>query len=380
MSNYKYDVNLYDLRKKDENTKDQIEYMLIRTMSMFKWNNLPSTIPQRSLELFLQCNGSVIWQERDDNHYIYTGGLGGEPDYLYRPTLATIANPAQNYDANLTICWDDDTIENECVVCMNDTLLKGLIPIHRKYASQMSENELSIWLSDILSRMPWLLSAQDDKTQKSAEQFLANIFEGKLGVVTDSAFLDGIKEHVLNNGQHQTLASLIQLHQYYKASWFNELGLNAMQNGMKKEAISDSEENMNADILKPLVDTMLKCRQEFCELINKKYGLDVSVELNSSWEDNEIETELEQEALENEVEDTAEGEENENINGTDTGDNDSDDTNNDDQDNTDNDDINDETEEKSEDEIAEETLQDTIEEIKNDVEEILEEVKEEEDE
>lgn len=364
MSRYDYDVNFYDLKNKAENTSDQIQYMLIRTMSMFKWNDLPKTIPQRSLELFLQTNGSIIWQERDGNHYIYTGGLGGEPDYLYRPTLATIANPAQNYDANLTICWDEDTIDNECVVCMNDTLLKGLLPIHRKYASQMSENELSIWLSDVLSRMPWLLSAQDDKTQKSAEQFLANIFEGKLGVVTDSAFLDGIKEHVLNNGQHQTLASLIQLHQYYKASWYNELGLNAMQNGMKKEAISDSEENMNADILKPLVDTMLKCRQEFCDLINQKYGLNVSVELNSSWEDNEIETELEQEALEDEVEEE-ETDENSNINSDDSTDDEVSE-------------VDESSDEKSEDDVVEETLNETIEEIKEEVEEILDEVKEEE--
>lgn len=300
MSNKRiYDINFYDLKDKKQNTKDMVEYQLDRTLSMFKWKNLPKTIPERSLELYLQTNGFVLLTKHNDEYCIYYGGLGGEPDYLYRPTIATIANPAQRFDAQLEIAWevDDDTPEDAAVICINDPLLKGLLPIHQKYASQLAENELTLWLTDILTRMPWLLSAQDDKTKKSAELLLSNIFEGKLGVVTDSAFLDGIKEHVLNNSNHQSLAALMQLHQYYKASWFNEVGLNAMQNQFKKEAISDSEQQMNTDTLTPLIDIMLANREDFCDRVNQLYGLDISVELNSAWKDNEIEEEASIEAL-----------------------------------------------------------------------------------
>lgn len=301
MSNKRiYDINFYDLKDKKQNTKDMVEYQLDRTLSMFKWKNLPKTIPERSLELYLQTNGFVLLTKHNDEYCIYYGGLGGEPDYLYRPTIATIANPAQRFDAQLKIAWevDEDTQEDAAVICINDPLLKGLLPIHQKYASQLAENELTLWLTDILTRMPWLLSAQDDKTKKSAELLLSNIFEGKLGVVTDSAFLDGIKEHVLNNSNHQSLAALMQLHQYYKASWFNEVGLNAMQNQFKKEAISDSEQQMNTDTLTPLIDIMLANREDFCERVNQLYGLDISVELNSAWKDNEIEEEASIEAIE----------------------------------------------------------------------------------
>lgn len=295
-----YDINFYDLKDKKQNTKDMVEYQLDRTLSMFKWKNLPKTIPERSLELYLQTNGFVLLTKHNDEYCIYYGGLGGEPDYLYRPTIATIANPAQRFDAQLKIAWevDEDTPEDAAVICINDPLLKGLLPIHQKYASQLAENELTLWLTDILTRMPWLLSAQDGKTKESAEDFLKNIFKGELGVVLDSAFLEGIKEHVLNNSNHQSLAALMQLHQYYKASWFNEVGLNAMQNQFKKEAISDSEQQMNTDTLTPLIDIMLANREDFCERVNQLYGLDISVELNSAWKDNEIEEEASIEALE----------------------------------------------------------------------------------
>ena len=365
MSKKIYDINFYDLHNKDNNIKDLIEYMINRTMSMFKWNNLPKSIPQRSLELYLQTQGFVLLTKHNDELCIYYGGLGGEPDYLYRPTIATIANPAQRWDAQLPIAWevDENTPENAAVIGLNDPLLKGLIPINQKYASQIAENELTLWLTDILCRMPWLLSAQDDRTKASAEQMLNNIFEGKLGVVTDAAFLDGIKEHVLSSNQHQSLGALMQLHQYYKASWFNELGLNAMQNQFKKEAISDSEQQMNTDTLTPFIDIMLKCRQDFCENVNALYGTDISVELDSAWEDNKLEEEAivegtDEELSENEVEEDT----NEEV--------------------TEEDNSNEEIEQNDEESTKDTTEEDTketlveqeIEEIKETVEEIAEEI------
>ena len=365
MSKAIYDINFYDLHNKDKNIKDLVEYMINRTMSMFKWNNLPKSIPQRSLELYLQTQGFVLLTKHNDELCIYYGGLGGEPDYLYRPTIATIANPAQRFDAQLPIAWevDEDTPENAAVIGLNDPLLKGLIPINQKYASQIAENELTLWLTDILCRMPWLLSAQDDRTKASAEQMLNNIFEGKLGVVTDAAFLEGVKEHLLSTNQHQSLGALMQLHQYYEASWFNQLGLNAMLNQFKKEAISDSEQQMNTDILTPFIDIMLKCRQDFCENVNALYGTDISVELDSAWKDNELEEEAfvegtDEELSGNEVEETTNKEvtEEETLN-EETEQN-----------------IEEDTENIEEEDNAETPIEQSIEEIKETVEEILEEV------
>lgn len=373
MSKPIYDINFYDLHDKRKNTRDMVEYMFDRTQSMFKWSNLPKTIPQRSLELYLQFQGFVLLVKHNDEYCIYYGGLGGQPDYLYRPTIATIANPAQRFDAQIPIAWEIDentSSENDgaAVIGLNDPLLKGMLPIHQKYASQISENELTLWLTDILTRMPWLLSAQDDVTKKSAEEMLKNIFEGKLGVVTDSAFLDGIKEHILNNSSHQSLGALMQLHQYYKASWYNEIGLNAMQNQFKKEAISDSEQNMNEDTLTPFIDIMLRCRQEFCDNVNELFGLDISVELDSAWEDNEIEEEAMIDEMVNGEGELSENEEQETeIDNT-----------SDDNIKTEENEENIEESPKNEDEQVEETLNETIETIKEEVEEILDEIKTEE--
>ena len=288
-----YKLDLYDFSNKLETTMDYIDYMTERCMSIFKWNNLPDTIPQDVLELYLQGNGNCFFTKVNDKYYVFTGGLGGEPDYNYRPTLYTVANPALNYNESLKIGIDG-------VLIKNDTLLKGLLPLHKRYATILANNEISLRIADINLRITSLISSTDDNTTKSAEKYLKDIEDGKLGIIADDGFVDSIKAQPLAVNE-RILTALIEYQQYVKSSWFNELGLNSNFNGMKKEAISDSEQAMNEDVLKPLIDTMLECRQKACEEINAMFDLNISVSLNSSWEDNQEELELEHDVLEAET-------------------------------------------------------------------------------
>ena len=297
---YKYDVNLYEFENKSECVHNEIDYMLIRCLEMFRYKNLPDSIPYRTLELFLQTGGVVGWTDKPDGVLrVFFGGLGGEPDEYYRPTIFTLANPALKYSAELNIIWDEGQ-EGDLVVMLNDGLRKGLMPLHRKFASQIVENELSLKVSCINSRMPFLLSADDERTRKSAEEYLQNIADGKLGVVNNSAFLEGIKEHQLGNQTHMVFNQLVEHNQYIRSTWYAQLGLNSMFN-MKKEAISDAEKQMSEDELLPLIDNMLEERRRALKIINEKFGTNIEVEFNSSWEDNIEELELNHEVLEAEA-------------------------------------------------------------------------------
>ena len=57
---------------------------------------------------------------------------------------------------------------------------------------------------------------------------------------------------------------------------------------MKRESIQQNESDMNHDSLKPLIDDMLECRQDFCEWMNDNFGLNMSVEFNSIWAEREL--------------------------------------------------------------------------------------------
>lgn len=279
-----------DPKNKMKVRADHIDYMLARTHRMFKWDNLPDTIPDRIPELFLQINGHVCFTEVNGDLYILTGGLGGPPDPYYMPTLYTVANPALNYSKSLKI-------GDDCVVIPNDSMYKGLMPLFTRYAAAMTETELSIFIASINSRISEIISASDDDTKESAEIYLQHIQDGELGVIGESAFMEGVNVHAGNAGSvHTIIEDLIELEQYQKASWYNELGLNANYN-MKRESINSGESQLNRDALLPLVDDMLQVRQEKIEQVNKKYGTDITVDLASAWKDNEIEISEEQKAI-----------------------------------------------------------------------------------
>ena len=253
----------------------QILYMLARTQSMFDYEGLPDTIPSRNLEIMLQINGNVFFTQVDGKYYVFTGGLGGEPDVYYEPTIYTVANPALNFSKNLKI-WEDG------ILIRNDSYGVGLLPMMQKYAALMVENEFTMRISDINARIAFLLSAADDRTEKSAKTFLERIVNGEMGVITESAFIDSLKVNPAGTEHSQRMTDLIEYQQYLKAAWFNDLGINANYN-MKREAISPNEAQLNDDALLPLIDDMLEQRQIALDKINEMYGLDIRVRLDSSW-------------------------------------------------------------------------------------------------
>ena len=290
----------YDPANKRENENQFITYMLNRTQSMFKWSGLPDTIPERILELFLQIEGHCCFYQYEDSLYVFFGGLGGKPDVYYMPTIYTIANPALGISKNLKI-------DDECIVMSNDSMYRGLMPLFTRYAAAMTETELSISIATKNSRIISLISAPDDRTKSSAEHYLDQVDKGRLGVIAENAFLEGIKTQPYGSAANtNVITNLIELMQYQKASWFNELGLNANYN-MKRESLNSEESQLNNDALLPLVDDMLKCRRKAAEKVNEMFGTDISVDLASSWEDNEIEIAIEHGEIEEPIEDPEEG-------------------------------------------------------------------------
>ena len=276
----------YNVKDKSRVVNDHVRYMLNRLQSMFQWDGLPDTIPERSLELLLMINGFAGVLQVDGDLYAMYGGLGGEPDAYYRPTILTVANPALDYSANLRI-------NEECCIVLGDSLLTGVMPLLSRYATALCENELSMKIAMVNARITSLISAPDDRTKAAAEKYLSDIDDGTLGVIGENAFLDGVRAQPYGNtGYSNGLTNLIECEQYLKASMFNELGLNANYN-MKRESLNSAESQLNDDALYPLVDDMLKCREYGAKRINEMFGTNISVKLSSAWEDNQIELDLE---------------------------------------------------------------------------------------
>lgn len=305
---------LVDFSDKKASVMQYVAYMLSRTQSMFKYTGLPESLPQRELELMFQTNGFISIpipskvEGVKGNIYAFAEGasLGGERDVYYMPTICNIASPALNWSASLKI-------GEECIVIPNDSLYIGLLPMFSRYASMLAENDVTIRLADINARIIDLLSAPDDRTRKSAEAYLKDIEDGKLGVIADNAFLEGIKSQpYASSGSTNNITQLIELQQYLKAGWYNDIGLNANYN-MKRESINSDEAQLNDDALLPLALDMLRMRKIGFDMVNRLCGCNIKVELNSSWKVRQEEQEQTLEEAETPLDDNSTHVENETV-------------------------------------------------------------------
>lgn len=284
--------------------KHEVIKMLNKSTTIFEYEGLPDTIQVKDLETQLQVGGYNIWKEVKGDLYTFNGGLGGEPNPYYLPTIAIVANPALRVDKSFII-------DKECVVMLNDHYYEGLMPMFNKNATLLVEAEISLWYAIINARVPALIQADNDNTKASAEEFFKKIVNGDgYGVIASKEFFDGIRSQDFYKQAY--IKDIIESIQYIKGSWYNEIGLNAAFN-MKREAINEAEATLNEDILYPTIDNMLECREFALDKVNKMYGTNIKVKLNSVWEQNRKHEDLVLEAEEAEIEATKnDGEENEN--------------------------------------------------------------------
>lgn len=288
---------------KEKSSSEFATYFLARLMKMFKYDGLPEEIPQDCMNKMLLQDGfcwftkwksnTLVGEERDQ-FYVFHGRMGSVIDAYYRPTEIIISNPGANCFKNFTLNKQKGGTYygDEGVIIRNDTLYHGLMPLIKRYAYLLAENILTLRTADVCLRIIALISAQDDKTYLSANEFIRSIEDGKMLAVSEGKFFEGVKMQSppSNNGSY--LTQFIEYQQYFLGSFFNEIGLNANFN-MKRESIAKSESSLNEDSMLPLCQNMLMCRQQDFDVVNEMYGLNIKVSFDSAWLQNALEIMLE---------------------------------------------------------------------------------------
>ena len=270
-----------------------IQKTLLKTQRLFEYENLPKTIPQRSLEFILQTFGYAIFTKVDNEYYIFYGGLGGVPNAYYQPTQAIVSNPYLKY-------FDTLEIDDDCVVIRNDAFMFGLTPLIKRYAYLQSELDITMKFTALNLRHSFVFDAPDDIAKAGAEAYINSIVDGKKPAVIKSVLGDDSLHITPNSTPPATVQHLIELKQYVEGTFLQEIGIQSAFN-MKREAINEAESTLSTDILFPLIDDLLYERQLAIDLINKKYGLDIKVKISSVWAHTRTNRYLQEQILANEA-------------------------------------------------------------------------------
>lgn len=266
----------YDYKNKAGNIRLLNKYMLAKTVSMFEYSGLPETLPSSELEKLIQKNGfAFVTKANGGNIYAFAGSIGGECDAYGNGKNFIISNPHLNFNKTCDI-------EKDGVLFQNDDLRLGLMPIFERGNTFLVENDINMMLWGYNSRTQKLISASDDRTKESADQYVKKIIDGDISVVSENAMFEGVKVQGSQNSAGASVQQMIEFTQYLKATMLNEVGISSNFN-MKRERLISSELDAAEDSLFPLVYNMMQQRIAAVEKLNKMFGLSVTVDFGSIW-------------------------------------------------------------------------------------------------
>lgn len=261
-----------------------------KCLSLFKWENLPSTVDERFLMTQLVLNGKVCWFSHNGNIYALNGAPGAEPNVYYEPTKFIVANPIIG-SKTLTIRSLDGSEDvsklDGILMALTDidyeltpAVHGGLYGLIYQTAGLLADNISSLNVAQINGRAAVAFTADTEALASTAEEVLKDIYEGKPYKVLSQDILNKITATPLgSSGQNNTIMTLIEAHQYILASFYNEIGIAGNWN-MKRERVNTAETELMTGSLDVSVYNMEKNLKEAVERVNELFGTDIKVELN----------------------------------------------------------------------------------------------------
>ena len=240
--------------------------LLELSISMFKWENLPSSIDDRFLELILFGDGMSVFFKDDgiDDYLALRCMIGGTLDVYNIPTMRT-AYAANGYNKPLT---PDDS-----VLIFNNMLHCNSVLLVEYYAKRLWDIDRTIDINVKAQKTPILIAC--DETERLTMMNLYKNYEG------NQPYIFGQKNHVTPNSLQvlKTEAPLVadRLMTIRNNIW-NEaltyLGISNTNFNKKERMLSSEASNMNGDTVASRY-SRLNARQQACKQINEKFGLDI---------------------------------------------------------------------------------------------------------
>lgn len=306
----------FDKRKM---TRDNYFMLLNKTAQMFEYDNLPPTLPRIALEFLLQIEGSaVIWSPpynykprgygpsfsfaslRESNRALVTNDVevttSQSPLYAFSCTLADAPDPyGEPYKVIVTnpgfipSISEELILNHDCVLIRNDTYMRGIDSLHRKYAYLLTEAEVSLRSTLICLRDQLTFVAKTEPQRAAVAKYISDRENGVPGSIL-APDLGTPLEAIKADGRTNSVELAVNGRQAIYAAWYNEIGLNPSFS-LKREYTSAQEIGENNSLLQPTIDDMLYCREQACKNINAMFGTNISVHKSSSWEFKEKELE-----------------------------------------------------------------------------------------
>lgn len=245
--------------------------LMLIARSLFKWNNLPNGIDEKWIERYLFSEGACLFFKDDKVGFMVTKfGEQGKLNYYDEPTTV------RAYATDFIPVERENNVDS--VIIRNNDDMIPTFPTIQIYSAKLTNIERTMDNNILAQKMPFVITCSD-KQRLSFKQAIKQRDEN-VPVIYGDKNLDINDIKVLKTDTPIVFDKL----QVQKMNVWNEcltsLGINNA-NTNKRERLITSEVNANDQMIQANEDVMLKARERACELINKMFGLNISVERRS---------------------------------------------------------------------------------------------------
>ena len=251
----------------------------------FKWKNLPKTVDPYLIEWSLLNYGNVGFIDIEPFGIVsLPTNVGGKLNlYGYPTECFAFGFDGLNRKFIPYIPYSNNFEECNGIVCYDNSLRYPYINYVFDYASRLSDTIRSIDVAVKKLKMPYYIVC-DEKQVQSIKKSLEDVNTNFDGIFHSNTLAPDTIQ-VLNTGANPNLITSMWDNFENSFDVFKGIcGLNNNAQSDKKERLLVDEVNANNEVTAMAIENRLQQRQTFCEFINKKWGLNVSVSINENAE------------------------------------------------------------------------------------------------
>lgn len=250
---------------------DYLERMKKICLSMFEWQNLPTSMNARFLEMCLYYNGQAALLYDDDYGYINTMAADGGYINIYGlPTEIQCYSYRFNQRRALYMTDTGEEKGKECILVMNNYERIPTCSTVNLFAYRLAEAQRTADVNIKAQRTPVLITT--DQKQYFTLKKMYEEYDGN----TPAIFAD---KNVITPDALKTLKTdapyVAQDIMDYKREIWNEfltfMGISNLSE--KRERMISNEIDSNNELVNLNLQALLVPRKEACKQFNEKYGL-----------------------------------------------------------------------------------------------------------
>lgn len=275
---------MYDVADVKAGYKYWFSKLLNVCLSIFEYDGLPASLPQREVELQLQLNGNcVIFLKNGE--LITTNVSGYDMDKYYQHTKGTYAQPVIGsgnlvFDSYNNVRIFNCSLQDNILDLPIDNSLRTFIS---RYARRLADVESTSNIYTVNNRATNYPVAKTDKVKDSIIKFFNQLSLGKKEVVCDDKIIEGfVVAPMPHTGSADDIIKWEDARDKILEQFYRDIGVKFRNN--KRAQMSDEEVEADEQVLLISLDDMLKCRKEGLAKLNEKFGTNVTVKINPKFD------------------------------------------------------------------------------------------------